>query len=62
MHSFGVIGIFPSLTNNTKKLLVLTSLTDDGEILIGSRSWGDVNIGNLINELYQININNRWWP
>ncbi len=47
----GVLGLIASrLTNRYQKTsCVMTSLTDENEILIGSaRSWGDVNIGELI--------------
>lgn len=49
----GVIGLISSrLTNRYQKTsCVMTSLPDDRDILIGSaRSWGDVNIGSLIND------------
>ena len=49
----GVIGLISSrLTNIYQKTsCVMTSLTEDRDILIGSaRSWGDVNIGSLVND------------
>ena len=49
----GVIGLISSrLTNRYQKTsCVMTSLPEDRDILIGSaRSWGDVNIGSLIND------------
>ena len=49
----GVIGLISSrLTNRYHKTsCVMTSLPDDRDILIGSaRSWGDVNIGSLVND------------
>ena len=49
----GVIGLISSrLTNRYhKSSCVMTSLPDKRDILIGSaRSWGDVNIGGLIND------------
>ena len=55
----GVIGLISSrLTNIYQKTsCVMTSLPDDGDILIGSaRSWGDVNIGSLINDALSNNI------
>ncbi|MBS70312.1 MAG: single-stranded-DNA-specific exonuclease RecJ [Rhodobiaceae bacterium] len=55
----GVIGLISSrLTNRYQKTsCVMTSLPDDGDILIGSaRSWGDVNIGSLINDALSNNI------
>ena len=55
----GVIGLISSrLTNRYQKpSCVMTSLPDDGDILIGSaRSWGDVNIGSLINDALSNNI------
>ena len=43
--------------NIPKTSCVMTSLPDDGDILIGSaRSWGDVNIGSLINDALSNNI------
>lgn len=55
----GVIGLISSrLTNRYQKTsCVMTSLPDDRDILIGSaRSWGDVNIGSLINDALSNNI------
>ena len=55
----GVIGLISSrLTNRYQKTsCVMTSLPDDIDILIGSvRSWGDVNIGSLINDALSNNI------
>ena len=55
----GVIGLISSrLTNRYRKTsCVMTSLPDDRDILIGSaRSWGDVNIGSLINDALSNNI------
>ena len=55
----GVIGLISSrLTNIYQKTsCVMTSLTEDRDILIGSaRSWGDVNIGSLINDALTNNI------
>ncbi|MEC7088564.1 MAG: single-stranded-DNA-specific exonuclease RecJ [Pseudomonadota bacterium] len=55
----GVIGLISSrLTNRYQKTsCVMTSLPDDRDILIGSaRSWGDVNIGSLINNALSNNI------
>ena len=55
----GVIGLISSrLTKIYQKTsCVMTSLPDDGDILIGSaRSWGDVNIGSLINDALSNNI------
>ncbi len=55
----GVIGLISSrLTNIYQKTsCVMTSLPDGGDILIGSaRSWGDVNIGSLINDALSNNI------
>ena len=55
----GVIGLISSrLTNRYQKTsCVMTSLPDDRDTLIGSaRSWGDVNIGSLINDALSNNI------
>ena len=55
----GVIGLISSrLTNIYQKTsCVMTSLPDDKDILIGSaRSWGDVNIGSLVNDALSNNI------
>jgi len=55
----GVIGLISSrLTNRYRKTsCVMTSLSEDRDILIGSaRSWGDVNIGSLINDALSNNI------
>ncbi|MEC8497312.1 MAG: single-stranded-DNA-specific exonuclease RecJ [Pseudomonadota bacterium] len=55
----GVIGLISSrLTNRYQKTsCVMTSLPDDRDILIGSaRSWGDVNVGSLINDALSNNI------
>ena len=55
----GVIGLISSRLTNIyqKPSCVMTSLPDDGDILIGSaRSWGDVNIGSLINDALSNNI------
>ena len=49
----GIIGLISSrLTNRYRKTsCVMTSLSEDRDILIGSaRSWGDVNIGGLVND------------
>ncbi len=55
----GVIGLISSrLTNIYQKTsCVMTTLPDNRDILIGSaRSWGDVNIGSLVNDALSNNI------
>ncbi len=55
----GVIGLISSRLTNIyhKTSCVMTSLPDDRDILIGSaRSWGDVNIGSLVNDALSNNI------
>ena len=55
----GVIGLISSRLTNIyhKTSCVMTSLPDDRDILIGSaRSWGDINIGSLVNDALSNNI------